>query len=291
MSILVDADTRVVVQGITGKFGSRHARLMMEYDTKVVAGVAPGKGGRSFDGEVPVFDCVHDAVRETGADASVVFVAAPFAPDAIAEAVDAGIRLVVTITEGIPTTDMVRMRAALDARGVTLVGPNCPGVITPGQCKIGIMPAYIHRPGSVGVISRSGTLTYEAVWQLTELGLGQSTCIGIGGDPVGGIDFIGCLELFADDPQTEGVVLIGEIGGSAEEDAARWIEENMDKPVAAFVGGATAPPGKRMGHAGAIISQGRGTAAEKKAALEKAGVAVAATPALIGETMKKAMGR
>jgi len=289
MSILVDRSTRVVVQGITGKFGSLHTRHMLEYGTGIVAGVAPGKGGQKFEDRVPVFDSVHEAVAGTGADTSVIFVAAPFAPDAIAEAADAGIRLVVVITEGIPTQEMVRVRALLDARGVLMVGPNCPGVITAGECKVGIMPAYIHTPGPIGVISRSGTLTYEAVFQLTAQGLGQSTCIGIGGDPVGGLDFVSCLELFERDPATKGVVLIGEIGGSAEEQAASFIEEHFTKPVAAFVSGATAPPGKRMGHAGAIISRGKGTAAEKKRALAAAGVHIAESPALIGETMRKAM--
>jgi succinyl-CoA synthetase alpha subunit len=290
MSILVDKDTKVIVQGITGKYGSLHARHMLEYGTRIVAGVAPGRGGLRFEDAVPVFDSVHEAAGATGADASIIFVAAPFAPDAIAEALDAGMGLVVVITEGIPTNDMVKIRADLDARGALMVGPNCPGVITPGGCKLGIMPAYIHEPGPIGLISRSGTLTYEAVFQLSQQGLGQSTCIGIGGDPVGGLDFVACLELFEKDPQTEGVVLIGEIGGSAEEEAASFIQEHMSKPVAAFISGATAPPGKRMGHAGAIISQGKGTAEEKIAALRKAGAAVAATPALIGETMKKAMG-
>ncbi len=290
MSILVNSDTRVVVQGITGKYGSLHARQMLEYRTGIVGGVAPGKGGQRFEGKVPVFDSVHDAVNRTGADTSIIFVAARFAPDAIAEAVDAGIDLVVVITEGIPTVDMVRIRAALDSRQTLMIGPNCPGIITPGQCKVGIMPAYIHKPGNVGLISRSGTLTYEAVFQLTTQGLGQSTCIGIGGDPVGGVDFVKCLEMFEKDGDTEGVVLIGEIGGTAEEQAAELIGKGgFTKPVAAFIGGATAPAGKRMGHAGAIISQGKGTAKEKQAALRAAGVAVCETPALIGETMKKAM--
>jgi succinyl-CoA synthetase alpha subunit len=290
MSILVDTSTRVVVQGITGRYGSLHSRHMLEYGTNIVSGVAPGKGGRTFEERVPIFDSVHDAVKATSADTSIIFVAAPFAPDAIAEALDASIRLVVVITEGIPTYDMVKIRASLDAHGALMVGPNCPGVITPGQSKVGIMPAYIHEPGPIGLISRSGTLTYEAVFQLTAQGLGQSTCIGIGGDPVGGLDFVACLELFEKDPDTRGVVLIGEIGGSAEEEAASFIAQGFSKPVAAFISGGTAPPGKRMGHAGAIISQGKGTASEKIAALEQAGVAVAPTPALIGETMKKAMG-
>lgn len=289
MSILVDRSTKVVVQGITGRFGSLHSRHMLEYGTNIVAGVAPGKGGQRFEDRVPVFDSVHGSVAGTDADTSIIFVAARFAPDAIAEALDAGIGLVVVITEGIPTYDMVRIRADLEARNALMVGPNCPGVISPGRSKVGIMPSYIHEPGPIGVISRSGTLTYEAVFQLSEQGLGQSTCIGIGGDPVGGLDFIACLELFEKDPDTKGVVLIGEIGGSAEEEAAAFIRDHFSKPAAAFISGATAPPGKRMGHAGAIISQGKGTAAEKKEALMQAGVAVAATPALIGETMKKAM--
>jgi succinyl-CoA synthetase alpha subunit len=289
MSILVDRETKVVVQGITGKYGSLHSRHMLEYGTRIVAGVAPGKGGQSFEGKVPVFESVHEAAERTGAQTSIIFVAARFAADAIAEAIDAGMGLVTVITEGIPTYDMVRVRAALDGAGARMIGPNCPGVITPGQCKVGIMPAYIHEPGPVGLISRSGTLTYEAVFQLSAQGLGQSTCIGIGGDPVGGLDFVACLELFEKDPQTRGVVLIGEIGGSAEEEAAAFIRDGFSKPVAAFISGATAPPGKRMGHAGAIISQGKGTAAEKREALEAAGVEVASTPALIGETMKKAM--
>ncbi len=289
MSIPVDGKTRVVVQGITGKFGSFHARLMLEYGTRIVAGVAPGKGGQRFDDRVPVFESVHDAARATGADTSIVFVAAPYAPDAAIEALDAGVGLIVIVTEGIPACDMVRVRAALDARRAMMVGPNCPGVITPGGCKVGIMPAYIHQPGGIGVISRSGTLTYEAVWQLTQVGLGQSTCIGIGGDPVGGLDFVSCLEMFERDPGTGGVVLIGEIGGSAEEEAATFIRDHFTKPVAAFVGGQTAPPGKRMGHAGAIISQGKGTAAEKMRALREAGAHVATSPATIGETMRKAL--
>ena len=284
MSILVDASTRVVVQGLTGKQGAFHAGLMLEYGTKVVAGTTPFKKGEKVHG-VPVFDAVSDAVRETGADVSCIFVPPPFAADAIYEAADAGIRLIVCITEGIPVTDMTRAKAYLDARGVRLIGPNCPGIISPGKCKIGIMPAQIHRPGSVGVISRSGTLTYEAVHQLTELGLGQSSCIGIGGDPVIGTNFIDALALFEADPETDSVILIGEIGGTGEQDAAGWIGKNMTKPVIGFIAGRTAPPGRRMGHAGAIIAGGKGTAEEKISALQAAGVRVAESPAAIGRTL------
>jgi succinyl-CoA synthetase alpha subunit len=286
MAILVDRSTRVVIQGITGDAGSFHARQCIEYGTQVVAGVTPGKGGETFDGKVPIFDTVADAVRQTQANASCIFVPPAFAADAILEAVAAGVPLVITITEGIPTLDMIKVRRAVEGRPVTMVGPNCPGVITPGQCKIGIMPGHIHRPGHVGVVSRSGTLTYEAVGQLTALGLGQSTAVGIGGDPVAGLDFIGALERFNADPETHGVILIGEIGGSAEERAAAWVKANMRKPVAAFIAGRTAPPGKRMGHAGAIISGGKGTADEKIAALEGAGIRVAPSPAEMGVTLK-----
>ncbi len=286
MAILVDKDTRVIFQGITGDAGSFHARQCIEYGTKVVAGVTPGKGGEKFDGKVPIFDTVAEAVRETGANASCIFVPPAFAADAILEAVAAALPLVITITEGIPTLDMIKVRRAVEGRSVTLVGPNCPGVITPGQCKIGIMPGHIHRPGHIGVVSRSGTLTYEAVGQLTALGLGQSTAVGIGGDPVAGLDFIGALERFNADPDTHGVILIGEIGGSAEEGAAAWVKAHMKKPVAAFIAGRTAPPGKRMGHAGAIISGGKGTADEKIAALEGAGIRVAPSPAEMGATLK-----
>jgi succinyl-CoA synthetase alpha subunit len=289
MAILVDKNTRVAVQGITGNYGSFHARLMMEYGTKVVAGVTPGKGGTMFEKTVPIFDTVQAAAQEAGADASIIFVRADFALDAILEAAEAGIRLVVVVTEGIPVMDMVRARAALDRKGVRMIGPNCPGIITAGECKIGIMPGYIHVPGKVGVISRSGTLTYEAVYQLTQLGLGQTTCIGIGGDPVGGVDFVDCLSLFNEDPATEAVLMIGEIGGSAEEKAAAFVREHMKKPVAAFIAGLTAPAEKRMGHAGAIISGGKGTAKDKIEALRAAGVAVAESPAVMGETMKRAM--
>lgn len=286
MSILVGKNTRLVVQGITGREGEFHTRRMIEYDTNVVAGVTPGKGGGWVNG-VPVFDTIKEAVAATGANTSIIFVPARFAPDAMYEAADGGISLIVCITEGIPILDMLRVRAYLDQKGVRLIGPNCPGVITPGECKVGIMPAYIHTPGSVGVISRSGTLTYEVVNELTRRGLGQSTCVGIGGDPIIGSDFIDVLTLFEDDPLTEHVVLIGEIGGSDEERAADFIATNMTKPVTAFVAGRTAPPGKRMGHAGAIISGGTGTAAEKIEALETVGVEVARHPAEIAELVAR----
>ncbi|HOT98287.1 MAG TPA: succinate--CoA ligase subunit alpha [bacterium] len=287
MSILVDRKTRVVVQGITGGEGSFHARQMIEYGTQVVAGVTPGKGGQLFDGMVPIYDTVTAAVRGTKADAAIAFVPAPFAADAVMEAADAGVRLVVCITEGIPMNDMLRVTEYLAKKPTRLIGPNCPGIITPGGCKLGIMPGFIHKPGKVGVISRSGTLTYEAVGQLTGLGLGQSTCIGIGGDPIVGTTFVDALELFEADKKTEAVVMIGEIGGAAEEEAARFIEEKMTKPVVSFISGQTAPPGRRMGHAGAIIAGGKGTAAEKMAALEAAGVAVCTSPADIGRMVKK----
>jgi len=290
MSILIGDDTRVVVQGITGGEGTFHTQQMVAYGTKVVAGVTPGKGGQVHEG-IPVFNTVAEAVEKAGANASAIFVPPAFAADAILEAVDAGVAVLVTITEGIPTLDMVKAKAALDASETRMIGPNCPGVITPGKCKIGIMPGDIHAPGSVGVISRSGTLTYEAVAQLTALGLGQSTCIGIGGDPIPGSNFVDLLELFQADEGTEAVVLIGEIGGTAEEEAAAFIQSKMNKPVVAFIAGQTAPPGKRMGHAGAIIAGGKGTAAEKVKALESAGVAVATSPAEIGVTMKEALGR
>jgi succinyl-CoA synthetase alpha subunit len=289
MAILVDKDTKVLCQGITGQHGLFHCEQMKTYGTKLVGGCTPGKGGTTVLDDVPVFNTVREAKDETGADATVIFVPASFSGDAILEAVDAGMRLVICITEGIPTLDMVRAVDAVKASGSRLVGPNCPGVITPEQCKIGIMPGYIHKPGKIGVISRSGTLTYEAVDQLTRLGLGQTTAIGIGGDPVIGTGFIDLLDLFNQDPETEGVVMIGEIGGTAEEDAAEWISSNMNKPVSAFIAGQTAPPGKRMGHAGAIISGGKGTAAEKIKALNAAGIPVAATPSHIGETMLKAL--
>jgi succinyl-CoA synthetase alpha subunit len=285
MSILVNKDTRVVFQGITGEFGSLHARACIAYGTNVVAGVTPGRGGQKFDDKVPIFDTVEEAVKQAGADTSCIFVPPIGAADAIAEAVDAGVKLVVCITEGIPVLDMVKVRRYIEGKPVRLIGPNCPGIITPGQCKIGIMPGHIHKPGHIGVLSKSGTLTYEAVFQLTELGIGQSTCIGIGGDPVAGMDFIDVLEQFNNDPDTHGVIMIGEIGGSAEQRAAAWIKANMKKPVAAFIAGRTAPPGKRMGHAGAIISGGKGTAAEKIEALEDAGIKVAPTPADMGKTL------
>jgi succinyl-CoA synthetase alpha subunit len=294
MSVLVDKDTRVVVQGLTGSAGSFHARQCIAYGTQVVAGCTPGRGGEAFSAEgpdkkpvtVPVFDTVHEAVKATSADVSCIFVPALGAADAILEALDAGCRLIVCITEGIPVMDMIRVRRALEGRSARLIGPNCPGVITPGACKIGIMPGHIHRPGKIGVVSRSGTLTYEAVGQLTALGLGQSTCIGIGGDPVGGMDFVDALELFNADPGTEAVMMMGEIGGNAEERAAEYIQTKMKKPVAAFIAGTTAPPGKRMGHAGAIVSGGKGTAKDKISALEAAGVKVAPSPADMGSTLK-----
>ena len=285
MSVLVDKNTRLLVQGISGKTGAFHTKGAKEYGTNVVAGVTPGKGGTIFEG-TPVFDTVADAVKQTGANATVIYVPPPGAADAILEAADAGIAVVVCITEGIPTIDMVKAKRALQGRtGVTLIGPNCPGIITPGECKIGIMPGYIHSAGKVGVVSRSGTLTYEAAHQLTALGLGQSTAIGIGGDPVKGMDFIDCLQLFERDPQTKAVLMIGEIGGTSEEEAARFVKKHMKKPVAAFIAGQTAPPGKRMGHAGAIISGGKGTAAEKIAALRDAGIAIAPNPAELGKTI------
>jgi len=289
MSILVDKDTRVICQGITGKAGQFHARQCMEYGTRIVAGVTPGKGGERVEG-VPVFDTVEEAVRETGADATMIFVPPAFAADAILEAADAGVRLIVAITEGIPVLDMVRVHEVVRRSESVLVGPNCPGVITPEECKIGIMPGYIHRRGPVGVISRSGTLTYEAVWQLTQLGLGQSTCVGLGGDPIVGTSFVDVLRRFADDPQTQSVLLIGEIGGTAEEEAAAFVRQSFPKPVAAFIAGRTAPPGKRMGHAGAIISGGKGSAAEKLAALKSARIVVAESPAEMGAAVRRAMG-
>jgi succinyl-CoA synthetase alpha subunit len=287
MSILVDSNTRLLVQGITGSSGAFHARGCMEYGTNVIAGVTPGKGGQLFDGKVPVFDTVYEARQQTGCNATMIFVPAPFAGDAILEAVDAGVELVVCITEGIPVMDMMRVKTALTGTKSRLIGPNCPGIITPGQCKIGIMPGYIHRPGKIGVISRSGTLTYEAVWQLTQRGFGQSTCIGIGGDPINGTSHLDAVKLFSEDPDTEALIIIGEIGGTAEEEAAVWIKEHYDKPVAAFIAGATAPPGRRMGHAGAIVSGGKGTAAGKMEALREAGIAIADTPATMGETLIK----
>jgi len=294
MSILVNKKTRLVVQGITGGEGTFHTRQMIEYGTNVVAGVTPGKGGMSYDGNetdrfprpVPVFNTVAEAVHKAKADVSVIFVPAGAAADAILEAAEAGIKLIVTITEGIPARDMVRVYDFLLKNNVRMIGPNCPGIITPGGCKVGIMPGFIHKPGRVGLISRSGTLTYEAVWQLTERGIGQSTCIGIGGDPVIGTRFIDAIKLFNEDSGTDAMIMIGEIGGTAEEEAADYIKRHVKKPVVGFIAGQTAPPGRRMGHAGAIISGGKGTAAEKIAAMRKAGIHVAESPALIGEMME-----
>jgi len=290
MSILVNKKTRVIVQGITGSVGSFHTRQMLEYGTAIVAGVTPGKGGAKVEG-VPVFDTVAQARAATDANACVIYVPPAGAADAIMECADAGIPLCVCITEGIPTLDMVRVKRYLSDKQTVLIGPNCPGIITPGECKIGIMPGYIHKPGKVGVVSRSGTLTYEAVDQLTRLGIGQSTCIGIGGDPVKGLDFVDVLAMFNKDPDTEAVVMIGEIGGNSEEQAAEFIRSEFRKPVVGFICGQTAPPGKRMGHAGAIIAGGKGTAAEKIAALEAAGVSMAPTPADIGRTLASRLGR
>ncbi len=288
MSILVDQDTHVICQGITGRSGLFHSQQCRNYGTPVVGGVTPGKGGTEVDG-FPVFNTVHEAVQKTGANTSMIFVPPRFCADAIIEAADAGIKLIVAITEGIPVLDMVRTMHRMRQNSSRLVGPNCPGVITPGVAKIGIMPGYIHKPGPVGVISRSGTLTYEAVWQLSHVGLGQSTCVGIGGDPIIGTNFIDLLQLFQNDPNTEAILMIGEIGGSAEENAAEYIKQHISKPVASFIAGRTAPPGKRMGHAGAIISGGTGTAAEKIAALEKAGVVVAESPADMGTAVQRAI--
>ncbi|MBI5359486.1 MAG: succinate--CoA ligase subunit alpha [Planctomycetes bacterium] len=288
MSILVDKNTKVICQGITGSAGGFHAQQMIAYGTKLVGGVTPGKGGTSFEG-VPVFDTVKKAVQETGADASVIFVPAAFAGDAIMDAADAGMRLCVCITEGIPAQDMLKVKQFLKDKAMRLIGPNCPGIITPGECKIGIMPGYIHKPGRIGIISRSGTLTYEAVWQLTSRGLGQSTCIGIGGDPVLGMAFIDLLKMFQEDRNTDAVVLIGEIGGTMEEDAAEFVKNNMTKPVVSFIAGQTAPKGKRMGHAGAIISGKAGTAKDKIDKLESCGIKVSRSPADIGKTVAECM--
>jgi succinyl-CoA synthetase alpha subunit len=299
MSILVKPDTKVVVQGITGEFGARHARLSLDYGSQIVAGVTPGKGGQSFEHgsrQVPIFGTVIEAVKQTGATASAVFVPPPFAADAILEGVDAGLELVVAITEGIPVRDMIRAKQAMAGRKTRLIGPNCPGIVTPGAgadskggCRIGISPGYIHKPGNVGVVSRSGTLTYEAVWQLTSRGVGQSTCVGIGGDPVNGTSHLDVIQLFMADPETKGIIMIGEIGGSAEEEAAEWIKQHGTKPVAGFIAGATAPPGRRMGHAGAIVSGGKGTAQAKIEAFRAAGIGVAATPSEMAETLLKMM--
>ena len=294
MAILVKPDTKVLVQGITGSFGGRHTQLSLEYGSQIVAGVTPGKAGQKFEDQVPIFDSVKEAVQESGATASAIFVPPPFAADAILEAADAGLELVVAITEGIPVRDMIEVKAALRGSATRLVGPNCPGIVTPGTgenssggCRIGIAPGYIHKAGDIGVISRSGTLTYEAVWQLTCNGLGQSTCVGIGGDPVSGSTHLDIIKLFNDDPDTRGIIMIGEIGGSAEEEAAAWIKENCKKPVAGFIAGTTAPPGRRMGHAGAIISGGKGTAEAKIEAMQDAGISVAETPSQMAEALIK----
>ena len=296
MSILVTPQTRVLVQGITGSFGARHTQLSLAYGTQIVAGVTPGKGGQRFDDKVPIFDTVTQAMKESGATASAIFVPPAFAADAILEGVDAGLELVVCITEGIPVNDMVKVRRAMEGKSTRLIGPNCPGIVTPGPgkdslggCRIGIAPGYIHKQGHIGVVSRSGTLTYEAVWQLTCRGVGQSTCVGIGGDPVNGTSHLDVIKLFNADPDTHGIIMIGEIGGSAEEEAAAWIRSNCRKPVAGFIAGATAPPGRRMGHAGAIVSGGKGTAAAKIAAFREAGIGIAPTPSEMAETLLKLM--
>ena len=296
MSILVTPQTRVLVQGITGSFGARHTQLSLAYGTQIVAGVTPGKGGQLFDNKVPIFDTVAQAMKESGATASAIFVPPAFAADAILEGVDAGLDLVVCITEGIPVNDMVKVKRAMEGKKTRLIGPNCPGIVTPGPgkdsqggCRIGIAPGYIHKQGHIGVVSRSGTLTYEAVWQLTCRGVGQSTCVGIGGDPVNGTSHLDVIKLLDADPETHGIIMIGEIGGSAEEEAAAWIRGNCRKPVAGFIAGATAPPGRRMGHAGAIVSGGKGTAAAKIAAFKEAGIGVAPTPSEMAETLLKMM--
>src|SRR5579859_913859 len=296
MSILINPQTRILVQGITGSFGARHAQLSLAYGTQVVAGVTPGKGGQLFENKVPIFDTVAEAMKQTGATVSAIFVPPPFAADAILEAVDAGLDLVVCITEGIPVNDMVKVKRAMQGKKTRLIGPNCPGVVTPGTgkdsnggCRIGIAPGYIHKRGNIGVVSRSGTLTYEAVWQLTSRGIGQSTCIGIGGDPVNGTSHLDALKMFNEDPETHGIIMIGEIGGSAEEEAADWVKQHCKKPIAGFIAGATAPPGRRMGHAGAVVSGGKGTAAAKIAAFKEAGIGIAATPSEMAETLLKMM--
>jgi succinyl-CoA synthetase alpha subunit len=291
MAILVDNNTRLLVQGITGKAGGFHARSCMEYGTNVVAGVTPARGGELFENKIPVFDTVFEARSQTGCNATMIFVPAEFAADSIMEAVDAGIELVICITEGIPVMDMMRVKAGMQGSPTRLIGPNCPGIITPGQCKIGIMPGYIHKPGKVGVVSRSGTLTYEAVWQLSSRGHGQSTCVGIGGDPINGTSHLDVVKMFNEDPDTEAMILIGEIGGTAEEEAAAWLGENCKKPVAAFIAGATAPPGRRMGHAGAIVSGGKGTAAGKIEAIQAAGIEVAETPSDMADALLRRMAR
>jgi succinyl-CoA synthetase alpha subunit len=288
MSILVNKETKVIVQGITGRAGGFHTQQCVAYGTQIVGGVTPGKGGSDFEG-IPVFDTVAQAVEATGADTSMIYVPAGFAADAIMEAADAGLRLIICITEGIPVLDMVKVKRFLEGKPTRLIGPNCPGVITPGECKIGIMPGYIHQLGKIGIVSRSGTLTYEAVDQVTKLGLGQSTCVGIGGDPINGTDFVDILSMFESDSGTEAAIMIGEIGGTAEEAAAEFVKANMSKPVVGFIAGQTAPKGKRMGHAGAIISGGKGTAAEKITALEAAGIAVAESPATIGQTLARVL--
>jgi succinyl-CoA synthetase alpha subunit len=296
MAILVTPETRVIVQGITGSFGARHTQLSLAYGTAIVGGVTPGKGGQLFEKKVPIFDTVAEARKQTGATVSVIFVPPPFAADAILEGVDAGLDLVVCITEGIPVNDMVKVKRAMQDKPTRLIGPNCPGIVTPGTgadshggCRIGISPGYIHKKGNIGVVSRSGTLTYEAVWQLTCRGVGQSTCVGIGGDPVNGTSHLDVIKLFNSDPETKGIIMIGEIGGSAEEEAAEWIKDNCRKPVAGFIAGATAPPGRRMGHAGAIVSGGKGTAEAKIEAFRKSGIGIAPTPSEMAETLLKMM--
>ena len=296
MSILVTSETKFLVQGITGGFGGRHAQLSLDYGSQLVAGVTPGKGGQTFSDTVPIYDSVAEAAAETGATASAIFVPPPFAADAILEGIDAGLELVVAITEGIPVREMLSVKKVLDASDTKLIGPNCPGIVTPGEgdqshrgCRIGIAPGYIHKKGNIGVVSRSGTLTYEAVWQLTSAGVGQSTCVGIGGDPVPGMTHLDVLKMFNDDPETEGIIMIGEIGGTAEEEAAAWAKDNCSKPIAGFIAGATAPPGRRMGHAGAIVSGGKGTAEAKKAAFREAGIGVAETPSEMADTLLKMM--